>query len=519
MKRRELIFTTLGLALLALGAWKISTVLGTRRDFLLADGCKSPVTLLEDLSAKPYASAIVIHGLSANRRLMLWIGERLLASVQRVYLIDLPGHGDSTDQFTIARSEQCAAEAIETLAKRGEIRPDKTILVGHSMGGAIAIRLADRFPTAATIAISPGPLVLPKRMPTNLLVFSAQFDLTLLKNVARELERSAGGDRTNWQDFQQRRAFDLERVLHASHTSLLFDSRVADHTGKWISDALNPKPPEQNASDTAWQLNSEPPSGRGGPRLGSLLGVCGLLLIFPAAASLLTTAFASRGTDTSVFVSEVPARHALLRWVLAALLSVCVLNFVVPLRLLHMYTADYLVSLFLLFAIVVWVLSAKVAWASLDFQPRALLMAILLGLVTMLAFGAWLNWQLTDAWLNTARWLRFVFLLPLCWPYFFIEEIALGAPPEIRLRGRRALRFGFFLLLRAILWLACLFAYYSFASGQILILIMVIYFAAVSILQRLGCDSVRRRTGSATAAATFGAILAAWFFAAVFPLT
>ena len=146
-------------------------------------------------------------------------------------------------------------------------------------------------------------------------------------------------------------------------------------------------------------------------------------------------------------------------------------------------------------------------------------MAILFGLASMLAFGAWLNWQLTDAWLSAARWLRFLFLVPLCWPYFYIEEVALGSPPEIAQRGPRAMRFGLFLLLRLILWLACLFAYYAFASGQILILIIVTYLAAASIFQRLGCDAVRRRTGSATAAATFGAILAAWFFAAVFPLT
>jgi hypothetical protein len=45
------------------------------------------------------------------------------------------------------------------------------------------------------------------------------------------------------------------------------------------------------------------------------------------------------------------------------------------------------------------------------------------------------------------------------------------------------------------------------------------YLALFSIGQRLGADAVRRRTGSAAAAAFFGAILGAWFIAAAFPLT
>jgi hypothetical protein len=53
---------------------------------------------------------------------------------------------------------------------------------------------------------------------------------------------------------------------------------------------------------------------------------------------------------------------------------------------------------------------------------------------------------------------------------------------------------------------------------EIVLAILVALLAAFSMLQRLATDGLRRRTGSATAAALFGAILAAWFIAAVFPL-
>jgi len=84
---------------------------------------------------------------------------------------------------------------------------------------------------------------------------------------------------------------------------------------------------------------------------------------------------------------------------------------------------------------------------------------------------------------------------------------------------RRALRFAMAIALRLEIWLVAVFAYYEFASGQVLIPLLVTALAVFSILQRLGTDALRRRTGSATAAALFGAILGAWLIASVFPLT
>jgi hypothetical protein len=49
--------------------------------------------------------------------------------------------------------------------------------------------------------------------------------------------------------------------------------------------------------------------------------------------------------------------------------------------------------------------------------------------------------------------------------------------------------------------------------------LLAVFLALFSILQRLGADVLRKRTGSIAAAVLFSAILAAWFVAAVFPLT
>jgi hypothetical protein len=149
-------------------------------------------------------------------------------------------------------------------------------------------------------------------------------------------------------------------------------------------------------------------------------------------------------------------------------------------------------------------------------SARVFVAAAVLGFGTILAIGAWLNWQVDDAWLNAPRWLRFAELLPIAWIFCFVEEVILG---PVRRGWPGTLRFGVFLALRLELWLACLLAYYVLASGQALLIILVISLALFSILQRLATDAFLRRTSSAAAASLFSAILSAWFIAAVFPLT
>ncbi len=174
---------------------------------------------------------------------------------------------------------------METLIRNGTIDPRTTVLVGHSMGAAIAIRMADREPVLATIAISPAPMKLPMRMPANLLVFTAQFDMPPLAKEAKDLEAAAEGDRDAPEDFAQLRAFDLERIPFASHTSLLLDRRVAHRSELWAMRALFP-----NVATETLALNVDLATYEtfnfGRRRLaGAVLGLIGLVLLFPLAAS------------------------------------------------------------------------------------------------------------------------------------------------------------------------------------------------------------------------------------------
>ena len=234
-----------GAVLLLTGArWMKISELPSSNIVLDAGGCHMPITIIEpppDVS--PAGSAIVLHGLSANRRVMTYLGSDFAGHGLRTYLLDLPGHGDNTDEFSFAQAEQCATAVVESLTKAGTINPKRTILVGHSMGGAIAIRMADRDPVAATIAISPAPMVMPRRMPANLFVISAQHDFDPLRKQAQDLAEAAGGNRVTSEDFVQRRAFELRHFAHATHTSLLTDRTVAHDSELWAMQALFPQIP------------------------------------------------------------------------------------------------------------------------------------------------------------------------------------------------------------------------------------------------------------------------------------
>jgi pimeloyl-ACP methyl ester carboxylesterase len=516
MHRREIILAVTGAILLLLGAyWIRRGDLPHHQIVLQSLTCRTPVEIFDPPPGVAAAGSIImLHGLSANRRLMYYLGQDFAGHGIRTYLPDLPGHGDNTDAFSFARAEDCARVAVELILRENSLDPAKTILLGHSMGGEIAIRMADRIPLAATIAISPAPMTLPQRMPANLLVFSAQFDVWALTRQAAALQQAAGGIRTSQDDFAQHRAFELDHVPLATHTSLLDDRSVAHRSELWAMQALFPAVDPKTLALNL-DLGTYDTFGRGRFRLaGSILGLIGIALIL--SLSITITAKAAGGIpDTNAKPTMGPGL-LLLEGAFAALLAVLILLKFVPLKFLHIYAGDYLASEATIVAIVLLILNRKIARASFAARPRQLLAAAALAFAAFLAIGSWSNWQLTDLWLNAPRWLRFAELLPFAFLFCYVEESVLGPVGEGKSRWTR---FLIFLAFRLELWLACIVGFFVLASGQILIPILVMQFALFSIAQGLATDELLLRTRSTAAAALFGAILAAWFIAAVFPIT
>jgi len=187
------------------------------------------------------------------------------------------------------------------------------------------------------------------------------------------------------------------------------------------------------------------------------------------------------------------------------------------------YNGDYLASI----ALVAGVLQLGMLWKTgrgafvTWFRDiRGMAAGAALSVLVMLGIGLWLDWQFTDAWPNAPRWLAFAAMLPCFLIYMLAEEAALGPPPH-HAEGRRGAAFkrlAVFIGLRTLLMLAIIAGIFVLDSGEVLPMLLGLYLALFSLLQRIGADSVRRRMASPAGAALFNAILAAWFVAAVFPL-
>ncbi|MGH9573569.1 MAG: alpha/beta hydrolase [Candidatus Acidiferrales bacterium] len=516
MKNWRVWLAIAGAILLAVGAhWIHQGELPRREIVLQAGSCRLPITVLSPPSnIKPAGSVIILHGLSANRRIMFYLGQDFAGHGIRAYLPDLPGHGDNTQPFSFARAEDCAAQAVAALIRDDSLDPAKTILLGHSMGGEIAARMADKIPVAATIAISPAPMVMPRRMPANLLVFSAQFDVWQLKDQAAALQKAAGGDRTSQQDFVQQRAFDLVEVPLATHTSMLNDRAVAHRAELWATQALLPQADPKTLALNL-DLGTYSTFGRGRMRLaGAVFGLIGIAIMLP-----LCIAIAGKAGGEAPEPAEPAAPN---RWILlgegmiGAMFGVLLLMKVNLLGFIHLYAGDYLASEALVMAVVLLLFNRAAARTGLSARILPLVAAGALAFACLLAFGAWFNWEIADLWLNAPRWVRFAELLPFACIFLFAEQAALG---PVGSGKARLARFGVFLGLRFEIWLACVVAFFVLASGQILLPILVVQFGLFSAAQGLVSDALRRRTGSLAVAVVFGAILTAWFVAAVFPIT
>jgi pimeloyl-ACP methyl ester carboxylesterase len=477
-----------------------------------AGGCRMVTDIVDLGSDTPQGAVVLLHGLAANKKIMSYLAYGFAQQNLRVFVPDLPGHGRTQGPFSFARAETCADSFVRQLIARGAIDPAHTILAGHSMGGAIAVRVAARVPVAGAIAISPAPMssahgvppegVLFQNAPptVNTLVISGSWEPAAVRETARDLVTGSS-------------ATDGKYLLlpHATHVGLLFDRRVARAEQDWAAEKLH--------------LPPGPALPYSGMLPGCLLGLAGLLLLSgPFLRETLSlnprlkdaAEAGAFGNEPILNAAAAPSAARLLIEIgLISLVSLAVLRFWNPLSFVRVFNGGYLAGFLLVAGLALLLLHCTSLRALWSRYGGTLLAAGFAALVLHFLIMGWFEVTLTETWLCAARWARFPFLFLGVLPYLAAEELLLG---PIFVCGRAA-HFALALASRAVVWGALVVGILALHSGAILLVLLAPYLALFCVLQRAGMDVVRKNTGSPMAAAIFGAILLSGFCLVIFPIT
>jgi len=475
-------------------SYEVRTVLAT------AGGCNMPTDIYEPRSGSPAGSVILFHGLSANKKVMTFTAQEFANEDLRVFVPDLPGHGKAPGPFSPERAEFCAAALVRDLAARKAILPQRTILAGHSMGGALAARIAAQLPVAGVIAISPAPMhptpevsselllfQTPPQLAGHSLILSAEWEPAAIRQIAQDLV-TASADSSN----------KYAVIPATSHVSILFAAATFDLIREWSSQLFG--------------TSSAAPFPKNHPALGCLIGILGLAILTPP---FLRETSSAPSHSAVIDSRQTPSfLRSIISVILFSILAVVTLHFLPPFRFLRIFQGDYLATLLFLVGAAALVVNRRSlpSFKSLFAAPTA--SAAVAALVLLLLFAAWFELTFHEAWLTPARWLRFPLLFLAFLPWHLAEEALLSNPTKSLSPTRlfRALTF------RGIIWGIATAAIFYLHSGQFIFVLLPLYFLMFSILQRLAIDAVRFRTRSISAAAVFGAILLAGFVLAILPI-
>ncbi|HXR33667.1 MAG TPA: alpha/beta fold hydrolase [Verrucomicrobiae bacterium] len=506
MKHKKGLLAATGIVLILLGA---ALTLYSARGFTvrhyLVNAGSCPLTMdtvqKTGLTADPQRGAVVLfHGLAANKISMSYLARSFAAQGLSVYIPDLPGHGRSNGPFSPDQAESCASSFVRGLAARGLILPDHTMLVGHSMGGDIALRIAPKIRPAGVIAISPAPMqaahgvsaenllyLIPPPLQPNTLILVGQYEFPSLVGNAADLIASHPDP-----------TIEFATIPGNSHLSVLFSPLVAARIQDWTARVLHL------------------PSGAVIPSranvLGCILGLCGIVLL---AGPFLREAFGSEVPAEPRSTSLPSFPRLFLEFTGASLGVIFILRYWMPLRPLPLYQGNYLASFLLLVGLALLLLHPRLAQSQLSAKPLVLFSTAFSAFLLHFLVTGWFDLTFSFAWLTLHHWARFPVLFIAVFLFFYALEALLGPASDVRPARRLFLS----LLLLTIAWLALAGGVLYLHSGEILLVLLAPYFVIALFLIRMGAQLVRRQTASPTAAALFGAILLAGFCLVLFPLS
>jgi dienelactone hydrolase len=195
---------------------------------------------------------VVAHGLAASRQLMRGFADTLARRGYAVELVDLAGHGASTERLpdtgegpaADARLDRDLDVAVGYLREMPWVDGERIGLLGHSMGAAAVVRYATAHPAIrATVAISQGsmPLTGSASRPHDLLLLAGGLEFAGYRDGAVAALRAAYPQGRTGVTYGDPRAGTARRAVlvgGVEHVGILFDPLTHREVEAWFDAAF-----------------------------------------------------------------------------------------------------------------------------------------------------------------------------------------------------------------------------------------------------------------------------------------
>jgi pimeloyl-ACP methyl ester carboxylesterase len=405
---------------------------------------------------------LVVHGLNANRNVMNILCYALADAGFEAFAIDLPGHGESRAGFNGVRAFDVVRQVLDRLG------PD-TIVLGHSLGGALLLDIANDRHIGRMVLFSPAPTPLGPIHADQILVLESQFDPTGIRTFAPYIKDAASG------------TFEYRELPWTGHSGGLFRPWAIEGVVDWLGGR----------------------TGQGHTTRRLLLIALMLLSGVAAGIQVLRMLRATpplKPPDRSIQVH-------ILHYAAAAWIAVAILSIVNVTAWLRLFVTDYLIGFCFLAGLLLFVRYRPPVRSSVRHVLIALGAAVFLVAVTISPAS-----ELAHLTISGARWWRFLAIALLSFPLFLVDETVLR---PVRSKKTAA---GVAVVTRLVLAATVVSGALILNRSAAFLLLLIHMVTVFWILLWLGTGVVRKRTDP-VAAALFSAVVQAWIFSALFVTT
>jgi hypothetical protein len=404
---------------------------------------------------------LIIHGLDASKSVVNVFSYALADAGFEVFAIDLPGHGDSPARF----SGLDARDAVDQVLQR--LGPE-TLAIGHSLGGAVLLDVANDRRIPKLVLYSPAPTPLETVQADRILVLEGEFDPGHIREFASRIRDTATG------------SVDVRDMPWTGHSGGLLKPWTTSKAIEWLGGEVD----KTNSTVRLLLLGIALISGVG--------AACALLGMLPIAVTK---------------PANHPVSRVLSHYVLGALAATLIASYIPLFSWLRLYATHYLIAIVFLTGVALIVRFRPI----LKTSGRNLLVALVATGVVIALLRIVVS-EIATMTLSAERWWRFPVIAALSLPLFFADE-ALLRPARWTWRSTALV-----LVTRVVLGAVVVTGGLILYRESAFLLLMMHGVILLWMLLWLGGHLVRRHT-DAFSAALFAALLQAWVFSALFVIT